>query len=142
MKLARTAGHLFDMTCHYAPTDTLMLLYHELFASFLTYGISVWGSTYVYFDPIFILQKTILKINEVTASSAPLFNTLQILKLDDFFKLRVTFLVYECLNNLAPIYFREYFVSIHSMHSIGTWQSKKCDLFALHCNTTQNGFSL
>ena len=38
-KLARTAG-LF----YYAPKDTFMLLHHGLFASFLAYGISVWGS--------------------------------------------------------------------------------------------------
>ena len=44
-KLARTAG-LFYKIRHYAPIDTLMLLYHGLFAFFLTYGISVWGSTF------------------------------------------------------------------------------------------------
>ena len=54
-------------------------------------------------------------------------------------QLQVTSFVYECLNNLAPIYFREYFVSIHSVHNIGTRQSKTGDLFALRCNTTQYG---
>ena len=81
-KLARTAG-LFYKICHFAPIDTVMLLYHELFVSFLTYGISVWNSTYrTYIDPTFILQKKMLKIitfNKVNASSAPLFDTLQIL---------------------------------------------------------------
>ena len=56
-----------------------------------------------------------------------------------YFKFQVTSFVYECLNNLAPIYFSEYFVSIHSVHNIGTRQSKKGDLFALRCNTTQYG---
>ena len=123
--------------------DTLILLYYGLFESFLFYGVSVWGSTYpMYTDPIFILQKRILKIitlNEVTVSSAPLFDSLQILKLSDLFKLQVTSFVYECLNSLAPIYFREYFTSIHSIHNIGTRQSKKGDLYVLHCNTTQYG---
>ena len=141
-KLARTAG-LFYKIRNSAAKDTLMLLYHGLFASFLSYGISVWGSTFTtYSDPIFILLKKVLKIitfNNVIASSAPLFDALQILKLDDLFKLQVTSFVYECLNNLAPIYFREYFVSIHSVHNIGTRQFKKGDLFALHCNTTQYG---
>ena len=120
-----------------------MLLYHGLFASFLAYGISVWGSI---FSPILILssyfKKKILKIitfNKVIASSAPLFDALQILKLNDIFKLQVTSFVYECLNNLAPIYFREYFVNIHSVHNIGTRQSKKGGRFALRCNTTQYG---
>ena len=96
--------------------------------------------------PILILsayfKKKVLKIitfNKVIASSAPLFVALQILKLNDIFKFQVTSFVYECLNNLAPIYFSDYFVSIHSVHNVGTRQSKKGDLFALRCNTTQYG---
>ena len=126
--------------------DTLILLYCGLFESFLSYGVSVWGSTYpMYTDPIFILQKRILKIitfNEVTVSSAPLFDSLQILKLSDLFKLQITSFVYECLNSLAPIYFREYFTSIQSIHNNGTRQSKKSDLYALRFNTTQYGLRL
>ena len=63
----------------------------------------------MYTDLIFILQKRILKIitfNKMTVSSAPLFDSLQILKLSDLFKLQVTSFVYECLNSLAPTYFR------------------------------------
>ena len=67
----------------------------------------------------------VITFNEVTVSSTPLFDSLQILKLNDLFKLQVTSFVYECLNNLAPVYFRDYFTSIHSIHSIGTRQSKK-----------------
>ena len=77
---------------------------------FLSYGVSVWGSAYpMYTDLIFILQKRILKIitfNTMTVSSAPLFDSLQIFKLSDLFKLQVTSFVYECLNSLAPTYFR------------------------------------
>ena len=61
-KLARTAG-LFYKIRHYVPKDILMLLYHGLFASFLAYGISVWGSTFAtYTDPIFTLQKRCWKL--------------------------------------------------------------------------------
>ena len=88
-----------------------MLLYHGLFTSFLAYGISVWGSTFTtYIDPICILQKKVLKIitfNKVIASSAPLFDALQILKLNDIFKFQVASFVYKCLNDLAPIYFSD-----------------------------------
>ena len=44
-KHARTAG-LFYKIRHYAPQDTLMLLYHAIFAPFLASGVSVWGLTY------------------------------------------------------------------------------------------------
>ena len=126
-KLARTAG-LFYKICHYVPTDRLMLLYHGLFVSSLTYGISVWAELIAPILILFSYFKMILKIitlNEVTASSAPLFDTLQILKLNDLFKSQVTSFVYECLNSLASIYFGKYLVSIHSVHSIGTRQLKK-----------------
>ena len=54
-KLARTAG-LFYKIRHYEPLAILMLLCHVQLASFLTYCISVWGSTYAtYIGPIFIL---------------------------------------------------------------------------------------
>ena len=74
-----------------------------------------------------------------TVSSTPLFDSPQILRLNDLFKLQVTSFDYECLSNLDPVYFRDYFTSIHSIHSIGTRQSKKGDLYAIHCNTTQHG---
>ena len=133
-KLARTAG-LFYKIRHYAPTETLILLYHGIFAPFLSYGLPVWGSTYPsLLDPITVLQKRILKIitfNEITAPSGPLFDSLQILKLSDLFQLQVAGFVYECINSLAPIYFKNYFTSIQTVHGIGTRQACKGDLHAL-----------
>ena len=61
-KLARTAG-LFYKIRHYAPQDTLMLLYHAIFAPFLAHGASVWGLTYpLMLDSISALQRKILRI--------------------------------------------------------------------------------
>ena len=111
-KLARTAG-LFYKIRHYAPTDKLNLLYHGIFAPFLSYGLSVWGLTYPsLYEPITVLQKKILKIlsfSEINAPSGPLFDRLQILKLNDMFQLQVASFVYECTNNIVPVYFRNYF---------------------------------
>ena len=60
-KLSRTVG-LFYKIRHYAPEDTLKLLYYCIFFPFLPYGIHVWGLTYpTYFETVFILQKRILK---------------------------------------------------------------------------------
>ena len=44
-KLARTCGIFFKIR-HLLPTDVLVSLYNSLFASFLQYGIIVWGLTY------------------------------------------------------------------------------------------------
>ena len=141
-KLARTA-ELFYKIRHYAPTDTLTLLYHSIFAPFLSYGLSVWGLTYPsLLEPITVLQEKILKImsfSEINASSGPLFDRLQILKLNDMFQLQVTSFVYECANNIASAYFRNYFTKINTIHGINTRQSIKNDLYAVSCNTTQYG---
>ena len=84
-KLSRTVG-LFYKIRHYAPQDTLILLYQGLFASLLSYGISVWGLTYS--SLIFVIQKKVIRaitFNKGTAHSTPLFNRLQILKLHQIF---------------------------------------------------------
>ena len=44
-KLSRVIG-LFYKIRHYAPLETLMLLYHGLFGSLLSYGMIVWGLIY------------------------------------------------------------------------------------------------
>ena len=141
-KLARTVG-LFYKIRNYAPQDTLMLLYHAIFAPFLTYGVSAWGLTYPsMLDSISALQKKTLRIvtfSDKTAPSLPIFDGLQVLKFSDIIFLLIVSFVFECVHNLAPTYFRNYFTSIQSIHDIGTRQSLKGDLFALCCNTTQYG---
>ena len=113
-KLARTVG-LFHKIRHYAPKDTLILLYHGIFAPFLSYGISVWGLTYLtLLGSIIVLQKKALKIitfKDLTSSSLPLFDSLCILQQSDTFELQISSFVYECVHNLASVYFRNYFTS-------------------------------
>ena len=59
-----------------------------------------------------------ITFNENTAPSTPIFDTLQILKFNDVILLQITSFVYECVNNLAPIYFRDFLRSIHNVHDI------------------------
>ena len=75
----------------------------------------------------------------MTTHSTPIFDNLKLLKLNDVFQLQLASFVYECLNDLSPLYFRNYFTNICDIHSIGTRQSKKGDLFAERRNTTQYG---
>ena len=60
-KLARTCGIFFKVR-HLLPTNVLASLYYSLFASFLQYGIVVWGLTYdTYIKQIFILQMKVVR---------------------------------------------------------------------------------
>ena len=83
-KLSRTAGILFKVQ-HHVPLPILICLYNSLFSSFLNYGISAWGLTYeTYLNPLFRLQKKILraiKFQPFSAPSSPIFHTLKIPKL-------------------------------------------------------------
>ena len=94
--------------------------------SFLLHFVSTWGITYSsLLAPIAILQKKIMRsitFNEITTPSTPIFDTLQILKFNDVILLQITSFVYKCVNNLAPVYFRDFFRSIHNVHNIGTRQ--------------------
>ena len=85
-----------------------------------------------------------MSFSEINAPSEPLFDRLQILKLNDMFQFQVASFVYECTNNIAPVYFRNYLTRINAIHSIdihriGTRHSMKNDLYAVSCNTTQYG---
>ena len=104
-KLARATG-IFYKIRHYAPRDTLTLLYHAVYAPFLSYDVSVWGLTHPsLLGPIFILQKKVLRIivfNEKTAPSAPMFDSLRNLKLNNIITYQITYFVFECVHNLAP----------------------------------------
>ena len=75
------------------------------------------------------LDKLILQVDSDYLSYCP----------NDLFQLQVLSFVYECINCLAPIYVKNYFISIHTVHGIGTRQAWKGNLYALRCNTTQYG---
>ena len=95
-KLSRTVGSFFKVR-HYAPLPTLVSLYNSLFLSFLYYGISAWGMTYEsYLNPLFILQKKILrciKFEPFFSPSTPIFQSLKTLKIVDVLHLNV----FHCL---------------------------------------------
>ena len=90
-----------------------------------------------------MLQKKILSrvitSSDKNAPSIPIFDSLKVLKLNDMITMHIVSFVYECVYNLSPACFSNYFTWIKNVHSFSTRQSKRGDLFALHCNTTQYG---
>ena len=141
-KLSRTIGIFFKIR-HYIPNETLICLYNSLFSSFLSYGIIVWGLTYTsYLNPLFLLQKKIIrciKFQPFTAPSTPLFHSLKIMKLEDILHLNILTFVFKAINKLSPIYFHNYFTPGSSVHRFGTRQATRGDLFNTLKNTTLYG---
>ena len=141
-KLARTCGMFFKIR-HFLPVDVLLCLYNSLFASFLQYGIVVWGFAYdVHIQPIFLLQKRIIRaisFQSFTSPSSPIFSDLKILKLHELFQLKLLSFVYECTNKIAPVCFHTFFEPIKSIHQHDTGNASKNDIFLTHKNTLQYG---
>ena len=81
----------------------------------------------------------IVTLSDKKVPSLPIFDCLQVLKFNDIIILHIVSFVFECVHNLAPTYFRNYFTNVQSIHDICTRQPQKGDLFAVHCNTTQYG---
>ena len=141
-KLSRTVG-LFYKVRHYAPLETLKLLYHGIFHPFISYGVQVWGLTYKsHLDPVFVLQKKTLKaitFCDIRSPSTAIFCDLDLLTLCDICNLQVASFVFECINGLSPSYFHEYFKLISSKHTIRTRQSTIGNLFLERRNTDRYG---
>ena len=81
-KLSRTCGIFFKIR-HLLPTGVLVSIYNSLFASFLQYGIIVWGLTYdIHTKPIYLLQKKVVRaiaFKSFTSPSTPIFLNLKFL---------------------------------------------------------------
>jgi hypothetical protein len=141
-KLSRTSGIFFKVR-HYCPLPMLVCLYNSLFSSFLNYGIAAWGLTYEsYLKPLFRLQKKVLrciKFEPFSAPSAPIFQSLKILKLEDTLHLNILTFVYKAINKLSPSHFHNYFQPNSTIHKIGTRQATRGDLFKSLRNTTLYG---
>ncbi|MCP4484330.1 MAG: reverse transcriptase family protein [Flavobacteriaceae bacterium] len=141
-KLSKTSGIFFKIR-HYIPLQPLISLYHSLFSSFLSYGITAWGLTYgTYLKPLFLLQKKILRcisFQNFIAPSAPIFHSLKILKLEDMIHSNVLNFAYKAMNKLSPTCFHNFFTPNSSVHRFGTRQVTRGDLFKSLKNTTLYG---
>ena len=134
---------MFLKVRHFLPIDVLICLYNSLFSPCLQYGILVWGLTYeTYVNPVFLLQKRVIRaisFEHFTSHSSPIFVNSKILKLHDPFQLKLLTFVYECVNKIAPSYFRSFFALVETVHQCGTRQANKNDIFLNQKSTVQYG---
>ena len=141
-KLSRTCSIFFKLR-HFCPLQTLISLYNSLFSSFLLYGLIVWGLTFVsYLNPLFTLQKKVLrciKFEPFSVPSSSIFQTLKILKLEDALHVNILTFVYKAINKLSPSTFHNYFRPNITVHKIGTRQATRGDLFKSLKNTAMYG---
>ena len=90
------------------PEQVLLQIYNSLFMAHINYGLLVWG---VDTDRIFKLQKKAVRIITgiyYIAHSEPIFISLELLKIDDNYKLKILKLYYNLTNYCLPDYFNNY----------------------------------
>ena len=119
-------------------------LYCSLVYPYLTYCVSVWGSTYQSnLNLIIILQKKIIRIiSKVSfdAHTGVLFKEQQVLKFSDIYLYQIGNCMYLFKRGLLPNYFRDMFTLASQIHSYNTRNSS---LFYIpHCRTNFRKFSI
>ena len=124
-KISRAIGVMFRVRC-FVSKNILTNLYPHIL-----YAIPIWGNTFEsYIEKLIILQKKTVRMMTFNLTffsemgppvhAAPLFKRLKILNLNAVFELRVAKLFYDCIHNLAPNQFNDWFSLISNIHSQGT----------------------
>lgn len=110
------------------PKSALLTLYNSLIYSHLLYGITAWGSASNYIiRPLILLQKRIVRTLGGARSfidhTNPMFKNLQVLKLNDIYKLQVAVNMHKVFYRNMPTLIMESFTDNQIEHNYLTRQS-------------------
>ena len=117
--ISRSIGLLYKIR-PFVNNKILKMLYYSLVYPHLNYVTEAWGSADpTYLNRILILQKRIVRMltfNDLRQqdfsfpSSDPLFYKLEILKIQDIFKVKIGKFIYRCLNKNITTNFHNWFI--------------------------------
>ena len=100
------------------------MLYHSIVYPHLTYGITVWGSAHeTHKSKLILTQKKIIRIingSKYDAHTEPIFKKLNILKLDDIYKLCVAKYCHNYFTSSLPSNILTLFSTISDIHEHAT----------------------
>ena len=106
-KISKVVGILYRLN-NIFPRYILQTLYNSLIASYINYGLLLWGAESYRIE---LLQKKAIRLitnSSYTAHTTPLFIELGLLKVQDMFKLKLLKFYYKLSSNLLPQYFESY----------------------------------
>ena len=125
-KLNRSIGIMYKLKT-YCSEYTLKSIYFSLIHSYISYGISVWGTaSLIYTNQIRILQKKAIRIitnSDYLAHTKPLFKHLNILNFDDMIVHQFASLMWDHDHKLLPNCFSNYFLPVSEVHHYNTRMS-------------------
>ena len=119
-KLTKAKGILAKLR-HHAPQSILINVYHSIVYPHLYYGATSWGNTAAkYTDRIQIKQNSIVKIITklpfIKTKISPLFDKLNLLRLDDIYKLEVLKFMFSFKKKILLNCFKDYFTIPSEIH--------------------------
>ena len=118
-KVSRALGVMSRLK-RFLPSTILRLLYNSLVLPHLQYSILAWGFKN---SRLTKLQKRAVRIicgSKYNAHTEPLFKKLNLLRLEDIFKLNVLKFLYKFEQNTLPVYFHGMFSIVSSRHTYFT----------------------
>ena len=118
-KISRNIGCLHRLK-HFLPLHTLKLLYNSLILPYLQYGVLLWGFKS---GRIFKLQKKAVRAitrSKYNAHTDPIFQNLELLKIEDIFKLNLLKFQFKLVNDTLPVYFSSIFTKDELSHNHNT----------------------
>ena len=110
---------------HHAPQSILINVYYSIVYPHLYYGVTSWGNTAAkYTDRIQIEQNSIVKIITklpfIKTKISPLYDKLNLLRLDDIYKLEVLKFMFGFKKKIPPNCFKDYFTIPSEIHKYPT----------------------
>ena len=120
-KISRSLG-VMNRLKRYLPQNILRTIYNSLILPHINYSILVWGFKS---SRISKLQKRAVRMiscSKYNAHTEPLFKSLNLLKVEDIFKIKILKFYYKYSQKTLPLYFNEMFTKTSDQHNHGTRQ--------------------
>ena len=118
------------------------MIYYTLVYPHLIYGIILWGSACrIHVNSLFLNQKKLVRamLNaDYYAHTHPIFIHLNLLKVDDIYRVEILKFMYHYANGNLPISLSNIFTYTSCIHSYNTRQAKHIRPYNPRTNTSQN----
>ena len=144
-KLRRNIGILSRLR-YFLDLNNLIQLYYSLIYPFLTYGLIVWGNTYITtLNPVIVLQKKTVRIitfSKFDDHSSPLFKLCKIAKFVDLIYLANIIFMFDFYSCSLPSSFNLFFTPVNKIHSYNTRLASRKSYTLQSVSTNYGKFSI
>ena len=138
-KMAQISGKIYRLR-QYVDKDTLVMVYNALVYSRIHYSVVTWGTACKsVLKPLIVEQNKIIRFMTFSSRMVydlnPMYSKLNILKLNDVYKLEVAKFMYRYQNGKLPENFDHLFINLDSIHKYGTRQSTNQGFYMIRTRT-------